>query len=551
MLNEGLLFGLAEGGGSNAIETTYADLVSMRSSGTLKPGALYRITDYVTKINGTYDISEIAGQAAYIHYAKSAEHPFDIIVLADSNCSLNENALALLHDGDEYFETADLTAWEIKYTIYNNPERFSWADETNGKGVIYYMKDEYNNEAGYDFKNIQFLAYSLGMADPNAEENRLCAGDPIGYPPKRMGSVYYVFQALKSYLEYGTYSAPFPSSWGNDFKVGASILTCVGYPAVDDTYLQTFQADWYYTFDRAEYNSNTNSIVHYEATVYQSNCAGIRDNTLRATPDVLDVSLSAANLRFGLPMNIIQFDATELAGATHDISGNYFGTSATLNIADATDDFWDNIFEGAAYGCAFGGQTGRCKLSGCAIENGFDGNNTDVVVFNDSGVYIERNSSDYIHSGTANFYPPRTTIAGVSGPITLGSGLTMTGSELSASGGGSQHLYWHTVHIVRAGSNVSPAFNLYVNVLSGSSTPLTKDTFQGLLNENTSAVFPVVSGTFLYENLAYVPIEVHSDDGATTQFKLRAFKPDYSANTSYTVAHTAITNFGDTVEQIF
>ena len=31
----------------------------------------------------------------------------------------------------------------------------------NGKGVIYYMKDEFNNECPYDFKNIQFVRYKL------------------------------------------------------------------------------------------------------------------------------------------------------------------------------------------------------------------------------------------------------------------------------------------------------------------------------------------------------------------------------------------------------
>ena len=32
---------------------------------------------------------------------------------------------------------------------------FAWAD-TNGKGVIYWMKDEFGNEAGFDFKNIKY-----------------------------------------------------------------------------------------------------------------------------------------------------------------------------------------------------------------------------------------------------------------------------------------------------------------------------------------------------------------------------------------------------------
>ena len=47
-------------------------------------------------------------------------------------------------------------AWELKYCLDNDSERFAWADPA-GKGVIYYMKDEWNNECPYDFKNIQFI----------------------------------------------------------------------------------------------------------------------------------------------------------------------------------------------------------------------------------------------------------------------------------------------------------------------------------------------------------------------------------------------------------
>ena len=48
------------------------------------------------------------------------------------------------------------TAWELKYCLDNDTDRFAWADEENGKGVIYWMRDEYYNEAPYDFKNITF-----------------------------------------------------------------------------------------------------------------------------------------------------------------------------------------------------------------------------------------------------------------------------------------------------------------------------------------------------------------------------------------------------------
>lgn len=145
--------------------TTYADLVAARSGGTLVGGAFYRITDYVTKINGTYDISSMAGSAAYVHYAKSAEHPFDIIVQALSNNELSENASAIQHAGDTYFANSSLAVWQLKYTVENNPLLYAWADATNGKGVIYYMKDEFGNECHYDFKNIQYIAYAITYTD--------------------------------------------------------------------------------------------------------------------------------------------------------------------------------------------------------------------------------------------------------------------------------------------------------------------------------------------------------------------------------------------------
>ena len=102
----------------------------------------YRITDYTctTTTAGT----------------KSAGHVFDIIVTADSESVLNEDARAIQHDGDEYFANSDLNAWKLWYCLDNDTTRFAWADETNGKGVIYRMIDEFNNDIPYDFKNIQF-----------------------------------------------------------------------------------------------------------------------------------------------------------------------------------------------------------------------------------------------------------------------------------------------------------------------------------------------------------------------------------------------------------
>ena len=129
---------------NNMESVTYSGLKSKRDDGELVPGKHYRITNYVT--------------TTAQEDTQSAVHQFDVVVLALDERTLSENAHAMLHDGDTYFSmnNADLSAWELKYCLDNDTDRFAWADSVNGKGVIYYMKDEWNNECPYDFKNIQF-----------------------------------------------------------------------------------------------------------------------------------------------------------------------------------------------------------------------------------------------------------------------------------------------------------------------------------------------------------------------------------------------------------
>lgn len=125
------------------LSVTWSELKMLRDEGKLKVGSYYRITDYSTTTTqeGT----------------QSAGHAFDVIVLALSNDSLSEDAKVVLRDGDEYFDNSDLSSWDIKYCLDNDTTRFAWADTENGKGVIYYMKDNRGNECPYDFKNIKMV----------------------------------------------------------------------------------------------------------------------------------------------------------------------------------------------------------------------------------------------------------------------------------------------------------------------------------------------------------------------------------------------------------
>lgn len=130
-------------------DITYSSLRTKIDNSQLVKGKMYRITDYETTTTQ---------QNTY-----SAGHPFDLVVTAISTNELDHRASALERVGDTYFYAAksDLRKWQIWYDVYNTDTRYPWADDVNGKGVIYRMIDEYGNEAPYDFKNILFENVSM------------------------------------------------------------------------------------------------------------------------------------------------------------------------------------------------------------------------------------------------------------------------------------------------------------------------------------------------------------------------------------------------------
>ncbi len=131
-------------------EMTYSELAELRDSGKLMPGTLYRITDYETMVSNDPE-------------ARSAGHPFDVVVMALDSRTLSERAWAMhsIRDTAGYFAGAKLEAWQVWYCPDNDTRRFQWADAANGKGVIYRLVDEWGNDCPYDFKNVQFKRYRI------------------------------------------------------------------------------------------------------------------------------------------------------------------------------------------------------------------------------------------------------------------------------------------------------------------------------------------------------------------------------------------------------
>ena len=130
---------------------TYEELKNLRDSNSLTPGQKYRLTDYQATVGrDPITIKLCDAQPA----PKQLE--FDLILTALSNKSFSENVS--VDAKSNYRGKTNFNAWTVKYNFDNNKDIYTWADEENGKGVIYYMKDEFNNECPYDFKNIQLLA---------------------------------------------------------------------------------------------------------------------------------------------------------------------------------------------------------------------------------------------------------------------------------------------------------------------------------------------------------------------------------------------------------
>ena len=133
---------------------TYAQLVQLREQSKLMPGTWYRMIDFVTKVANDPE-------------ARSAGHPFDLLLLATSENTLSEEARPMLtsRNAGRYFRDSNLKAWKVWYCLDNDSMRFMWASPS-GTGVIYRMVDEWGNDCPYDFKNVQFKRYAV--TDDNA-----------------------------------------------------------------------------------------------------------------------------------------------------------------------------------------------------------------------------------------------------------------------------------------------------------------------------------------------------------------------------------------------
>ena len=227
---------------------TYENLVKLVKQSKLRWGMLYRLTNYQATVNS--ELVNASTRLQVVDSGQNTNHGFDIILRATSNNTLNENCRFMKSVNSYYFEDCALESWEGKYSLKNDHTRFEWADE-NGFGVIYYMKDNFGNEAHYDFKNIVFGDDKLftfnprdvvrdgsmtGEAKNNVinpyydQYNRLNLNNVIFKSDNAIGNT--IFSNTKNLVLYGEQVNNMVSNTKTGSSIGTSMYTFHGFKMV-------------------------------------------------------------------------------------------------------------------------------------------------------------------------------------------------------------------------------------------------------------------------------------------------------------------------------
>ena len=322
-------------------EITWSDLKTLRDTSKLIPGATYRITDYTctTVQEGT----------------QSAGHVFDILVTADDVNILNENAHAIQHSGDTYFANSDLSAWELKYCLDNDTTRFAWADNSSsGRGVVYYMKDEFNNECPYDFKNIQYnklKSFTYSQWGSNYSFTRYTSLD----------------EEISGVTYYGYHCSVTPSGWNSQ---------------------NCFVTDSQITTTSTLYSSAGGSIIPYGGNIVSVNSEetyGIYTFSVNNSGIFKDGSLLSSNSIYGnVILNYInenKLNLNRIWFIGKNIKGNTFGTDCYANTFGTS--CYNNTFGNGCYSNTFGNNCYRNNFGNTCYSNTF-GNNCGYNTFGNS-----------------------------------------------------------------------------------------------------------------------------------------------------------------------
>ena len=347
-----------------SINVSYSQLVNLKNSAQLVPGQTYRITDYETKT--------IASNT------QSANNVFDVIVTAIDTETLSENASACISERNKSYFSSSISAWKLKYSLANDTSKFHWADKTQGKGVIYYLEDEYGNIAHYDFKNIQFLKkidYSGNLADDGTEQ------------------YVYTFNSYRKNISEKAFDNSLNAQCHNNF-IGANSWGCVMGGEINAYSSAPY---WHTCYDnRIDSECNNVFFFHYSSLGYGvevgSSCQNILIDTgfVKVGANCYNLKIGGKNTKVGNGCHDITSsgEGVEVGDSCYNITNNSGNNAYASNCHDIVADYGGNTYgEGCyditveAYDNVFGKGCNNIHGDGISQQNTF-GDGTNTITFN-------------------------------------------------------------------------------------------------------------------------------------------------------------------------
>ena len=148
--NLGIMHYTGEGGQSVPVSITYANLYDLIQRNTLVVGARYIITDFQTIYSS--NVLNVLNQKVTWGALINPSLIYNLVVIANTNSTLDSRAMILEHP-----------EWVVEY----DPTKQMLQDGVSTKGRITFLKDDNNNSAYYDFKNVKFRRTSAELLNTN------------------------------------------------------------------------------------------------------------------------------------------------------------------------------------------------------------------------------------------------------------------------------------------------------------------------------------------------------------------------------------------------
>lgn len=327
---------------------TWAQLKDARDAGNLIPGQYYRITDYVT--------TSMAANT------RSAGHPFDIIVRADSKDTLNEQAWAVKHDGDTYFEGARLEAWELKYQLDN----VQWSQRV---GTL--IEDE----------NDGYTALSIGTVDIDGETYIL-------WDASEFEEDYGLTRLVSLSKEVGAEMLQYDPETGEIVEDGytTTIAEILGDYTEPGKGTITWMKDEFGNIAGYDFKNIQQKRWKVTDELGRSSLDGKYLGVLNNLPVKLDIE-DEEDFIWAYLYSVYDYDGGTQDTTDHSISGRVHDMDTNFTVSNNNAFVWSSI-DYNAYDCKFSGGVSNCSFSGSLQNNSFSGN----VTYNSFSGNIYRNT---------------------------------------------------------------------------------------------------------------------------------------------------------------